>query len=73
MYPLISYIEQYLKGKRPRNYLSSCPWIFHLIYTLSTSTTLLSLHFLLSMSLLPPLLSLTPAYLRTYVYLPMPT
>ena len=35
------------KGQRPRNYLScSCCWIFHLIYALSTSTTVLPLIFL---------------------------
>ena len=29
------------KVQRPRNYLSCCSWIFHLIYALSTPTTML--------------------------------
>ena len=37
------------EGHRPRNYLSCyfcCCWIFHLIYALSTSTTVLPLFFI---------------------------
>ena len=47
------------EGQSPRNYLSSCSWI----YALSTSTTVLprifSLYLLPSLSLLPPPLSLS--------------
>ena len=38
-----------VEGQRPRNYLSCyfcCCWIFHLIYALSTSTTVLPLFFI---------------------------
>ena len=33
------------EGQRPRNYSSCCCWIFHLIYALSTPTTVLPLIF----------------------------
>ena len=43
--------------QRPRNYLTCC-WIFRLIYAFSTPTTLLPLHFALSLASPSP--SLTP-------------
>ena len=43
--------------QRPRNYLTCC-WIFRLIYAFSTPTTLLPLHFTLSLASPSP--SLTP-------------
>ena len=59
-----------VEGQRPRNYVSCC-WIIHLIYALSTSATLLPLHFSLSHFSLPspsppsPL----PIYLPMSIYL----
>ena len=71
------------EGQRPRNYLSCCScyssWIFHLMYALSTSITLLPLHFSLSLRhtslfLTPPSPSLsTHLCLSTNVYLPVST
>ena len=57
-----------VEGQRPRNYVSCC-WIIHLIYALSTSATLLPLHFSLSHFSLPSPPSPLPIYLPMSIYL----
>ena len=60
------------KGQRPRNYLSCCSWIYCLINALSTPTTLLLLHFPLTLTPPSPSQSHSSSYVSLYHNISLP-